>query len=756
MLYKKMLRDLSNYKIQFISVFLMAFVGVFIFAGIGEEAITLESNINNYYSDTNLADGWIFSTNADNALVEHVNNLKPTTAIERQFVITSDAKLPTEPDIKLHFIENNTISKFYLIEGEKINLDDENGVWLDKSFADARNLKVGDKIGFKFNGIEIEKEIRGLGYSPEYVYDLPYYMPKLNYSEYGFAYMSYKAFPDDNIPYNVLNVKFNGNAEDYSNLLADNLKDSYDSFLPREEHSSVSQFNHIINLFQMISTILPTVFIFISLLMLVTTMKRIITHQRTQIGILKANGFKNHSIIIHYLSHGSLLILAGSIIGLISGPFFINLIAYKPLTNIFKLPYLMPSGFMNFAYIVVIMFLLALIVSYYSIKSIVSEHPSTIIRPKVPKASTSTFIEKFKIWEKLSFNFRWNYRDIKRNRFRAITTIFGVMCCAVLLISAFGLYDGLNDAENWQFNKINHYESKLILNNNVSETQIHDVSRQVNGVEIIELVTEMESDHTKKYASLLVVNDTDLITPTDKYQNKIEIKDNEVSVSQKMADLLGIQAGETVSFRVHNTNKWINVKIDKIHGNPTSQGLIMSKNKFNELGLDHYITSIISAKNVTGDYEGVKSIIDRQDMIDSWRELYKPLWMEVYALMFFAIVLALIVLYNLYLLSFVEMEQDIGTLKVLGFKTFALSKILLTQSIIFIILGSLLGIPLGYYVLNIIWKSSSEKFFILPNISIMNLSCTFIIILTVLFSINLFFAYKIRKLNMADTLKILE
>ena len=130
--------------------------------------------------------------------------------------------------------------------------------------------------------------------------------------------------------------------------------------------------------------------------------------------------------------------------------------------------------------------------------------------------------------------------------------------------------------------------------------------------------------------------------------------------------------------------------------------------------------------------------------------------MEVYALMFFAIVLALIVLYNLYLLSFVEMEQDIGTLKVLGFKTFALSKILLTQSIIFIILGSLLGIPLGYYVLNIIWKSSSEKFFILPNISIMNLSCTFIIILTVLFSINLYFAYKIRKLNMADTLKILE
>lgn len=56
-----MVRDILKHKAQFISIFLMAFIGVFVFAGVGGESVTLEVNINNYYEDTNLADGWIYS-----------------------------------------------------------------------------------------------------------------------------------------------------------------------------------------------------------------------------------------------------------------------------------------------------------------------------------------------------------------------------------------------------------------------------------------------------------------------------------------------------------------------------------------------------------------------------------------------------------------------------------------------------------------------------------------------------------------------
>lgn len=138
----------------------MAFLGVFVFAGVGGESVGLEVNSNNFYQDTNLADGWIYSANLDNDFVDKVNNLSSTTQCERQLVMDSVGNFSNDPDITLHFVENNTISKFYLLEGEELNISDADGVWIDKSFADAKDLNVGDNISFTFNGITVEKEIK--------------------------------------------------------------------------------------------------------------------------------------------------------------------------------------------------------------------------------------------------------------------------------------------------------------------------------------------------------------------------------------------------------------------------------------------------------------------------------------------------------------------------------------------------------------------------------------------------------------------
>ena len=757
MLYKKMLRDIWEYKIQFISVFLMAFVGVFIFAGVGGEAHCLEVNIDNYYQETNLADGWIYASDIDKGFVDKVKDLDPTTGTERQLIVSSEGDFSNKPEIQLHFLENNTISKFYLAEGKEFNLSDKDGVWLDKNFADAKHLKVGDNITFKFNDMEIKKEIKGLGYSPEYVYSVPYYSVSPDYNEYGFAYMSHKAFPMDDIQYNALNVKFDGDSKHFEDSLDDKFKKKdYNSFLSRHDHSSVSEFQNMISQFKMMANILPLVFILVSMLMLLTSMKRIIAHQRTQIGILKANGFKNRSIMLHYLSYGFILVLAGSVLGLILGPIVLYKMSYPSLNDLFRLPYLHPVGGMSFSYLVVIMVLLSVIVSYLSIREIVNEHPTTIIRPKAPKATTSSFVEKLRVWKRLSFNIRWNYRDAKRNHFRAIMTIIGVLGCTVILISAFGLYDGMTDAEHWEFDKIDHFESKLVVDNDASASQIDDVNKDVGGDKIMESAIEIESDSTKKSATLLVLNDTDLVTPTDIHQNEIEIADDEVAISQKMADMLGVGVGDTVKWHLKDSDKWVKVKINKIYGNPSYQGLMMSPKKMDKLGVNYTATSILSSKHIDKDYDGIKSIIYRDDMIKSSRDLNEPLWLIIYALMSFAVILALIVLYNLGLLSFLEMERDIGTLKVLGFKTLSLTKLLLTQSLVFILIGGLIGIPLGYRVLAMIWASSSEKFYIIPVLTWTNLICTFLIIFVVSIIINIYFSRKIKHLDMVDALKILE
>ena len=756
MLFKKMLRDIAKHKAQFISIFLMAFLGVFVFAGVGGESVGLEVNSNNFYEDTNLADGWIYSLNISDLFLDQVNCLGATTQMERQVVVDSVGDFDNDPDITLHFVENNTMSKFFLVEGEELNIDDAGGVWLDKSFADAKGLKVKDNITFEFENYTIKKEIKGIGYSPEYVYHASSASIIPDFNKIGFAYLSYKAFPTDTVPYNVLNVKFDGDSKNYGELLDYHMGGYYSSFVERSEHSSVSQFADEMDQHKMMGDIFPVVFILIAMLILLTTMRRMITHQRTQIGILKACGFKNSSIILHYLSYGFWLVLTGSILGLILGPMILPQLFYPSMSATYKLPSWNSAWSMSFLYVAALMVIMSLAVSYFSVKGISDEKPADTIRPKVPKVSSSGFIEKLGLWKHFSFNIRWNYRDAKRNKFRALMTIVGVMGCSALLVCAFGMYDGMNDLKEWEYTQINHYDSKLVIEEDTAQSEIDDIADKVNGDEIMEGAIEIESDSAKKSGSLLVLNETDLITPTDYDRNHVEIKDNEVSISEKMAKMLDVDVGDTVKWHIMGSDKWVDTKIDKIHADPISQGFIMSSDKLDDLDLNYTPTSIITSEHVTKDYGGVKAANSMNNMTSSWDELTESMWLLIYILIFFAGLLAIVVLYNLGLLSFTEIEREIATLKVLGFKTSALRKLLLTQNLWFTAIGFVLGLPVGYYILAIMWESSGDSFYILPSISPTNFLLTLAITFALSIMVNLMFSRKIKKLDMVESLKGVE
>ena len=753
MLSKKMLRDIAKHNTQFLSIFLMAFLGVFVFAGVGGESVGLEVNVNEYYNATNLADGWIYSANLDDDFVDKVNDLGPTKDSERQLVLDSVADFSNDPEITLHFLEKNNISTFYVMDGEDFNISDEDGVWLDKEFADAKDLKVGDNISFTFNGIKIEKEIKGLGYSPEYVYHSSDASVIPDFSKIGFAYLSYKAFPLSDVPYNVLLVDFDGNASDYDDLLSDKLDGKYNSFIEQSEHVSVSQFSEEMDQHKMMGDIFPVVFILIALLILLTTMTRIISHQRTQIGILKAVGFKNRTIMFHYISYGLWLVLVGSILGLIIGPLTLPNLFYPSMSSTYILPEWKPAWNMTFVYVAIAMILMSVIVSYFAVRSISKENPADTIRPKAPKVSSLGFFEKFGFWKKFGFNVRWNYRDAKRNKFRALMTIVGVIGCSALLVSAFGMYDGMNDLKEWEYSQINHYDSKLVIDDGATLSEIDDVADEVNGDKIMESAIEIESDNSKKSASLLVLNDTKLVTPTDYDWNKVDIANDEVSISQKMADLLGVGVGDTVKWHIMGSDKWINTTIDKIHADPISQGFIMSSDKLEDLDLNYTPTSIVTAEHVDKNYSAIKSTSSMKDMTSSWDELTEAMWLLIYILIFFASLLAVVVLYNLGLLSFTEIEREIATLKVLGFNTGALRKLLLTQNIWFTVIGFILGIPVGYYILKVMWESSGDSFYILPSISITNLALTAVITFSLSILVNLLFSRKIKSLDMVESLK---
>ncbi|MBO6110647.1 MAG: ABC transporter permease [Methanobrevibacter sp.] len=748
---KKMLRDIKINKTQFISIFLMAFLGIFAFCGVCSEYYGLEQTSSDFYTDTNLADGWIYNTTITDDAIDEINNF--TTNSEKQLVVQSVANFSNDPDITLHFVEDNEISKFYVSQGQEFNLSDESGVWLDKRFADAQNLSVGDNISFKFNGIEIEKEIKGIGYSPEYVYEASPTSIIPDFKDIGFAYMSYNAFPSD-IKYNVLLVKFNQSPDDFKNSLDDSVE--YLSFTKQSEHVSVSQFNEEMAQHKMIGDVFPIVFILVTFLTLLTSMTRIISHQRTQIGVLKAVGYKNRTIILHFMSYGFWLVLAGAILGLILGPMIIPNLFYPTMTYRYSLPEWNPGFDISFVVVAALMVLSSLLVSYLAARNISKENPANTMRPKAPNISSSGFLEKSSLWNRLNFNLRWNYRDAKRNKFRALMAIVGVMGCVALLVSAFGMNDSMDNLKTWEYDDISHFESKLIINNGASLSDIDDVRKDVNGHTIMEQAIEIKAQGNEKTASLLILNDTNLISQTDKNKNPLSLSNTDISLSAKMAESLNVGVGDTIKWHVIGSDDWVECKITNIHGEPLSQGIILSSDKLDELGLNFTPTSIITSQNVDKEYDSIKSVTTLSEMKENWDEMSGSIMMMVSILIFFAVLLAIVVLYNLGILSFTEIEREIATLKVLGFKTGDLRKLLLTQNIIFTAIGFILGIPLGFYLMTLMVDAAGESLYYIPSLTLGNIILSGVITFAVSIVVNLLFSSKIKNLNMVEALKDVE
>ena len=759
MLFRKMLRDFKDHKAQFISIFLMALIGVFAFTGISGEVVGLMDVSSNYYEDTNLADGWIYGEDIDNDLFNEIKSMDQIKDAHREMVVDTVANYSSDPDITLHIVEGKqNISKFHLFKGRDFDENDKEGIWIDKRFADGRNLDVGDKVTLKFDGKTVSKTIRGIMYSPEYVYYIQEGSLLPDFSQVGFAYIPSKG-ADFDIEYNtiVLDAYEDLKENDFKDDLEETLgQKAFVQYVDRDNNIGVKALQEEIDQHTMFSVIFPTIFVLVSLLTLVTTMSRVISAQRMQIGTFKAMGYSNNSIILHYLSYGFVLSLAGSILGLIIGPLTIPYLFYPTMSSTYSLPSWGPSWNISFFAVAALMVVSSVLISYISVKGISDESPAETIRPKAPKMVASGLVERTKIWKRFSFNERWNYRDAKRNKTRAFMSVFGVFACAMLVMSAFGMSDSINDVEDWQYNQIYNFNTKLILEDNITDAQLDHILAETDGEGMMEESIELKYKGNKKAGTLTVMNKSEYYRITDGDRNYIDLDPEGIAISDKMAEVLGLEVGDKVRWHVAGDPKWIDSEITETYTVPYGQGMIMTPKTFDKEGGDDYNYStnvILTKKNVNKNYTGVSSITTREDIQNGWNTMTQAMDMMITVLTTFAILLAVVVLYNLGLLSFTEIQRELATLKVLGFNSKSLRRLLLTQNLWFSTIGFILAIPGAYLLLGFMMGSVGDSYSFPINIYLWNFVVSFLITFGLSVLVNLAFSIKIKKVNMVESLK---
>lgn len=763
MLIRKMLRDMKLNKAQFISIFLMAFLGVFIFAGVNSEGNGLQKAADEFYVSTNMADVWVYGSGFTEASKKKVEELNQVTGAQRRLTMKTVADFDNHPTVLLHFIEEYEISRFLLLDGENFSMNDKDGIWLDQLFAEAKGLRPGDKINFSANGIVFEKIIRGLVMSPEYVYFAGEDDIVPIRSDYGFGILSYQAFPAG-VPITYTELILTTKEKPDASLekeIDHALQGEYSVYINRDSFRSYMQFNEEMKEHKAIGRIFPILFLAVAVLTIVTTMTRIVNNQRTQIGILRAIGFRRHRILFHYVSYGLWISVAGTVCGVAAGPLVLPYLFYKPMQTVYTLPQWGSVIPISVLYMVIATILGCTLATYLTCRNVFADTPSQSLRPKAPKSVKHSILDRTKLWSRLSFHSQWNLRDVLRCKGRSAMAIVGILGCSALLICGFGLQDTMDYIVEWNYEVINQYETRLDLEKTVSKDQFDYILNKVKGESIAEGNVELKAKGKKKSGEMMILDEVSLIRFVDKNRNLIELPEDTIAISYKMAENLGVKVGDELSWRVFQEEQWNTSVIGAIYRTPFTQGITMYRPFYEALGYTYQPTTIVTAqsslsKELREGENGIEQISGKEAMVDSYHTLAQAMDVMVYTLIIAAVILAVVVIYNLGILSFTERQRELSTLKVMGFQTRKLRRLLLTQNIWLTFLGLLPGIPIGIMILSYIFRFLGDVF---DFIIIVEFSSYIFCILGTLFlsaAVNRLFSKRVKNIDMVSSLKGVE
>lgn len=708
---RKILREIKLNKMQFFNIFIMVFLGVFVFAGVHAYMDGMKISGDKYYESNNLQDIWLSGENFTDEDLKNVKEISNVKNAERILNIRTELENYKDVSLDTNFIETNEISKMYIVDGEEFSKD-KKGVWLDSYLAKNLDLKVGDEITFKYKDYEMKEKILGLITVPDHIYsvkDESTIFP--THKDFGFIYLSVNEFPiQDYMIYNqiIVDIDDTDKIDETKRNIENNIKSAI-AVTDRNASSSYQSYNSEIEEGETYSKVFTFLFLFIAILSVVTTMNRFVKKQRTQIGTLKALGFKNRKIIKHYVSYGFYVSLLASILGLILGKYVLGAFFLNMEAQYFEIPVYNTILISSVYILALIVVVLITIVTYLSCRGILKESAVEALRTEIPKIKNTKFDLTTKgIFKRSSISTRWNLRDIGRNKSRSIMAVVGIIGCTMLLVCAFGMLDTMNSYLDWEFNKISNFEYKLSLSNNYTNEQLEKLTDKYGKSTSETLGIEIKNGD-KKEANTLVVNDAkDYLKYTNHNREYMDLKDDGIYITEKLSKKYNLNIGDTISWHIFGDNTWYTCKIVGLNRDPQNQNLNMTRKYYETLGLTYRADSLYTNENLseTKSLDGVDIIQSKANLQEGMESMLDTMKTMITILIVVSAILGFVIIYNLGILSFTEKQYQFATLKVLGFKNQQIKKIFIKQNLWLSIIGIVLGLPLGFIMVDYIFKSA--------------------------------------------------
>ena len=756
---KKRLRDIRQNKMQFFNIFIMVFLGVFVFAGIHAYMDGMEKSADKYYEINNFQDIWLSGENFSNEDLEKVKNTENVKDAERLLTIKTELENKDGVTLDTNFIESNNISKMYVVDGEEFSKE-KKGVWFDSYLAKNLDLKVGDEITVTYQNMKITEKIIGLVNTPDYVYfvkDDTEIFP--THKNYGFIYLSINELPQwmpqifNQIIVDVDNID---KTQETKADLENNIKSAI-AVTDRESSVSYKGYNSEIEEGTTYSGVFTFLFLFIAVLSVTTTMNRFVKKQRTQIGTLKALGFKNRKIINHYVGYGFIISLAASLVGLLAGRFILGGFFLNMEMSYFEVP-VYNTVLIPVVYILAIaVVVLITLVTYLSCRSILKESAVDALRLEIPKVKNTKFDLTTKgILKKASISTRWNLRDVGRNKGRSLMAIVGITGCTMLMLCAFGMMDTMKSYLSWEFDKISNFEYKLSLSNNYTNEQFTRIIEKYGNQTSESFGIEIKNGD-KKETNTLTVNDApDKLKYTNHSKEYIDLKDDGIYITEKLSEKYDLKVGDEITWHIFGDDNWYTCKITGLNRDPQNQQLNMTRKYFESLGFTYRADVLYTDDDLsnTKTIDGVDTIQSIANLKQGMESMLETVQMMIVLLIVVSAILGFVIIYNLGILSFTEKQYQFATLKVLGFKDKQIKNIFVKQNLWLTVVGIVFGLPFGFLMLDYIFKSAlGDNYDFNAYISLVSYLYATLGSLVVSVVVNKVLSRKVKSIDMVSSLK---
>ena len=533
------------------------------------------------------------------------------------------------------------------------------------------------------------------------------------------------------------------------------------------------------NIVAAIANVFPVFFFLVAALICMTTMNRMIEEQRTQIGVLKALGYKNSTIMWKFLFYAGSAAVIGAIAGCVGGTWLFPKViwmGYNIMYSMGEIEYFfdIPVAVLSMAAALLCSMGAAYLSCRYELMSV----PANLIRPKAPKNGKRIFLENITfIWSRMKFLHKVSIRNIVRYKKRFFMMILGISGCTALLVTGFGIKDSVTNVADMQYDEIQVYDISITFTEEVRDEELKLWAEQNDNLftETSCLYEEsVELDFGGGTKSLYL----EVPESAEKIQSFLHLhtkegdyipypSPGEAVITAKIAENMGIEVGDEITLRDNDMNSFT-VTVSALCDNFVYNYIYINKETYiHQLGKEPEYKSayavvkegmdIHEAVAVISDSDNVLAVSVTLDMRERIGTMMESMDYIVLLIIICAGSLAFIVLYNLTNINITERIREIATIKVLGFYAKETADYVFRENLVLTAMGAVIGLGLGkwlhwFVMYNINIDMISFKTIIMPISYLWSLLFTFGFALLV----NGIMYFKLEKINMAESLKSIE